>query len=298
MKKLLFLSISSIFCFQIANAQIQTIADARNASLASNVTVRGVVTNGSELGIIRYLQDNTGGIAAYGGNLTSILRGDSVIFSGPLITFNNLLEISPATFTVISSNRPIPAPTVITPSQFGESNEGTLIRVVNCSFGNAAGGVFPSSATNYTCTCGGQPLAVRTNTFLSGTSIPSGTVNLTGVGSQFCVNPSSGCTTGYQLLLRTNSDISAAIVTGISENLNSTNVINLFPNPSSGYINFKLNKSLDYVSIRINNVLGETCYQTTEINDGLDVSNFSNGIYTFTAFTKDGIYQTKFVIAK
>ena len=37
----------------------QTIADARDQPLGNTVTVRGIVTNGSELGKIRYLQDGT-----------------------------------------------------------------------------------------------------------------------------------------------------------------------------------------------------------------------------------------------
>ena len=46
-------------------ASAQTIADARALGVGQTVTVSGVVTNGSELGPIRYLQDGTAAIAAY-----------------------------------------------------------------------------------------------------------------------------------------------------------------------------------------------------------------------------------------
>jgi len=42
---------------------------------------------------------------------------------------------------------------------------------------------------------------------LVGEVIPSGSVNLTGIMSQFCFTPTTGCTSGYQLLLRTLNDI-------------------------------------------------------------------------------------------
>ena len=70
------------------------IADARTYALGQTVTVSGVVTNGSELGPIRYMQDNSAGIAAYGGPIGSVNRYDSITVTGPLIEFSGLLEIS------------------------------------------------------------------------------------------------------------------------------------------------------------------------------------------------------------
>ena len=61
------------------------------------VTVKGIVTNGAELGIIRYFQDNTAGIAAYGSLVTPIALGDSVTVTGTLKNYNQLLEIDPVT---------------------------------------------------------------------------------------------------------------------------------------------------------------------------------------------------------
>ena len=50
----------------------QTIADARNQSIGQTVTINGVATNGGELGAIRYIQDETAALPAYGNNLSSI----------------------------------------------------------------------------------------------------------------------------------------------------------------------------------------------------------------------------------
>ena len=49
------------------SAQID-ISVARGMSEGSVVTIEGIVTNGSELGIIRYIQDETGAIPAYPGS--------------------------------------------------------------------------------------------------------------------------------------------------------------------------------------------------------------------------------------
>ena len=60
MKKLLFNLAILIVSHQ---ALAQSIAQVRNLGIGQTVTVSGVVTNGSELGPIRYLQDGTAGIA-------------------------------------------------------------------------------------------------------------------------------------------------------------------------------------------------------------------------------------------
>ena len=101
MKNLLLLFTLS-FCFM---SQAQTISDTRNLSIGTSVTVRGVVSNGTELGAIRYVQDETAGIACYGTNLSSIAVGDSITATGVLFDFGGLLELSPTTtFTTYINN--------------------------------------------------------------------------------------------------------------------------------------------------------------------------------------------------
>ena len=95
MKKTIITAVA-IACSSIA-VKAQTIAAARAATVGSNVTIRGIVLNGSELGNIRYVQDPTGGISIYGTSLSTVNRGDSVIANGTLTSYNNLLEITPVT---------------------------------------------------------------------------------------------------------------------------------------------------------------------------------------------------------
>ena len=50
--------------FQIvAHSQTISIASSHTAAIGVPVTVKGIAVNGAELGVIRYLQDGTGGVA-------------------------------------------------------------------------------------------------------------------------------------------------------------------------------------------------------------------------------------------
>jgi phosphatidylserine/phosphatidylglycerophosphate/cardiolipin synthase-like enzyme len=248
------------------SVQAQTVAAARAATVGSTVTVRGIVTNGSELGSIRYVQDGTAGIALYGTNLSSLQRGDSVLATGTLTSYNNLLEITPvASFTNLGA-QPEPAYQVKTPSQFNESVESEVLQFNNCTFA-LGGGTFAGN-TNYNVTSGGQALTVRiANTSpLVGAVIPAVPVHLTGIGSQFCSSPTTGCTTGYQHLLRDATDIlyiaSIFVTTPLAQiNLTTTSFdVNWSTNiaGSSSYIKYGTTPSLIGGTIVANNAANHT----------------------------------------
>jgi len=95
---LFFLIVTVNFCLAQKN-----IAEARSM-VGQTITVSGIVTNGPELGVIRYMQDGTGGIAAYGSALTSVQTGDSITVTGTLKAYNNLLEIDPISSVKILSS--------------------------------------------------------------------------------------------------------------------------------------------------------------------------------------------------
>lgn len=207
MNKLFFLAIAILFSMTTLNAQI-SIADARALADGTTVTIEGVVTNGPSLGVIRYIQDETGAIPAYPGTGSAanfpdnVQQGDLVTVTGVLKTYNGLLEIDPInSYTVVSSGNALPDPLVVTPDGVNEENESKLLQVNGVTFA-AGGGVF--SVGNYTFSAGGQSseIYVRSTHPLIGTPIPNATVNLTGIGSEF-----NGL---YQLLLRGADDIEVA----------------------------------------------------------------------------------------
>ncbi len=199
----LFICLISSF---MLNAQID-ISVARGMAEGTVVTIEGIATNGDELGIIRYVQDATGGIPAYPGMGSapnfpeSVSRGDLVQITGELKSFNGLLEVDPITsYTVISSNNTLPDPLMVTPSGVSEANEGKLVRVENVTFDDG-GGTF--SVGNYTFTenGGGQSaeIYVRSGSPFIGMPITQAGVNITGITSEF-----SGT---HQVLLRDENDL-------------------------------------------------------------------------------------------
>jgi phosphatidylserine/phosphatidylglycerophosphate/cardiolipin synthase-like enzyme/DNA/RNA endonuclease YhcR with UshA esterase domain len=195
---ILFFSVS----FTTTIGQVITISDARAASEGTSVTISGIITNGSELGAIRYLQDETAGIAAYSyDKLKDVTRGDSVTISGTLKMYNGLLELDPiASIEVHAHNKILPEPVLLTPSQLGETYEGSLVRISNAVFSN--GGSEFTSKKNYTFSANGQSAVIRINDdsspFVS-RIIPDYPVIITGILSEY-----SGT---YQILVRELDDI-------------------------------------------------------------------------------------------
>jgi phosphatidylserine/phosphatidylglycerophosphate/cardiolipin synthase-like enzyme len=220
MKKTFILLIVLLGISTLSRAQ-NTIQEARDLPLGTVVTVKGIVTNGAELGVIRYFQDNTAGIAAYGSIVSAANRGDSVTITGTLKNYNQLLELDPVTnVTVRSTGHPVPEPFVLTPSQINESVEAELVRVNNVLFSDA--GTFAGNK-KYQFTSNGETgyIYIKTGqTDIVGQPIPSGLVTLTAVCSQFHY---SDPTDGYQLLPRTIADIemaSSIYLTSVLENTN------------------------------------------------------------------------------
>ena len=183
--------IFTMLLFSIISYSQISIADARNEAIGQIVTVEGVSTNGAELGIIRYLQDDSGAIAVYPGTGSvgdfpgEVSRGSLVRVTGEIKEFNGLLEIDAlSAFEVISENNPMPDPLVLTPAQINEDVEAVLVKVNSVKF-TAGGNTF--STGNYEITSDGETseIYVRTGHPLIGEEIPLATVNLTGIVSQF-----------------------------------------------------------------------------------------------------------------
>ncbi|MBC7411816.1 MAG: T9SS type A sorting domain-containing protein [Bacteroidia bacterium] len=190
-----------------AQAQ-QTILSARTATAGTVVTVQGIALNGTELGAARYIQDATGSIMGYHpSSFATINRGDSVKITGTTKDYKCLLELDPITSVVkVNAGNTLPTPIVINPNAFNETYEAQLLRFNNVTFKKT--GTFVGN-TNYTvvgATTNDTALVrVSNGTQLIGKPIPTGSVNIVGIGSQF--SNATTCTSGYQVLLRDTNDI-------------------------------------------------------------------------------------------
>ncbi len=220
------------FLMTMFSSMAQNIATARAAAVGSTVTFRGVALNGAELPNIRYIQDATAGIAIYGTNLNSINAGDSVLISGTMTNYNNLAEVTPVSSVSILASVALPDAQVISDvASISDVHESELLRFNSCFFED--GGSTFAGNTNYNVTVGGQTLQVRilNGSPMIGQIIPVGEVNITGIMSQYCTSPTTACTSGYQLLLRTLADIESTssiyLTEGISVSAIQTNAFDI-----------------------------------------------------------------------
>lgn len=217
MKRILLFGLLTISSF-IATSQ--TISDARNMGIGQTVTVTGVVTNGSELGNIRYIQDGTAAIPAYGSNLSGVLRGDSITATGVLFDFSGLLEISPTTSFINHGPTTQIIPQTIPITSAAEVLEAQLVKIENVTFVQT--GVFATGNSTVQITDGTNTFDVRINgsTNIDGTNIPTGAVSITGELGQFNTN--------YQLIPRNLADIVAYVapLKEINVKINGITVLN------------------------------------------------------------------------
>jgi phosphatidylserine/phosphatidylglycerophosphate/cardiolipin synthase-like enzyme len=218
-----FLPVIAVFIGLNAISQ-QSIENARS-KVGQEITVGGIVTNGGEFGRIRYFQDETAGLSAYGNAGTVLQRGDSATITGTLKNYRNLLEIDPITsVTVHTSNNPVPQPQLITVDQIGENHESQLVQINDVQFKNPSGTF--EGHKNYSLTDGTKSFEIRINrnaTSIVGQQIPTGNLNLIGIVSQYSYNQND-VTTGYQLLPR---DLNDLMLTGAVNIISPVTVQNI-----------------------------------------------------------------------
>ncbi|MFT5595742.1 MAG: hypothetical protein ACI8QH_000528 [Flammeovirgaceae bacterium] len=203
---------ASLFAMSALAFGQENIADMRdNFNVGQTATVTGIVTNGAELGSIRYIQDETAGVAIYPGSNWNSLDfepqlGDEITVTGEITEFASLLEIGPDISSMVleSSGNQLPQPIVLTPSELDETYEGMLVQLSGAVFASG-GSIFASTSTyNYEASEETGIIYVPASSPLQGELVPLGEIELIGLLSQFSfADPFSG----YQLLPRTMEDL-------------------------------------------------------------------------------------------
>lgn len=208
----------------------ENILDARtNYGVGQTVTVTGIVTNDGNLGIVRYLQDETAGIALYpGGQWTQNgwpdpQPGDELTMTGELSEYNGLLEVGPdgiTDVTVLSSGNPLPEFQTVSPAQLDENLEGELVFIEAAVFTN--GGTIITGNSTFSFNANGEDgiIYVRNDNELVGQVLPAGEVNLYGIVSQFSFDGIGG----YQLLPRGNEDLVPTSAINLSTQVDQINI--------------------------------------------------------------------------
>jgi len=212
-----------------ANASAVTIAAAKALGNGQTLTLDDVVVattidtinSGSSKSFT--VQDATGGITIFGSNanidavLATVALGDKIDIAGTTGSFNGLFQLTaPFTPTLDTAAVGVPAPLATSVADMqnlsaaAEARESVLIKMSNVTFVSPPA-TFAGS-TNYTVTDGTLTASVRVPTNFSsliGDPIPTGLVNLTGIGTQFDnTNPVPGVPgNGYQLILLDDSSV-------------------------------------------------------------------------------------------
>ncbi len=200
-----------IITFLFFLAALQTIAqqniiDVRKLAKGEPATLSGIITNGNELGTIRYVQDTSAGIAIYDSQLDGVKRGDSITVSGEIDIYNNLMEIKNVTsLTVHSSGNQLPAPKVLTIGEIGEDYEGQLIEIKDIEFENANGTFSGNKNYNFTNDQETGVIRIGNGSPIIGQIIPGDKIDLVAICSQFSYK-ADDTETGYQLIPRTMDD--------------------------------------------------------------------------------------------
>jgi len=298
--KLLFTA-SLIVCTHLSFAQAD-IAAARAMGVGASVTITGIITSGSELGVIRYVQDLSAGVACYPGTGSVAFtpnRGDSVSITGTLKDYNGLLEIDPITsFTTLSTGNTLPAPQVITPLQMDENTEGELVQINNTIFSAGCSNFLGNTEYSFISNGESGKSYVKSGSPLEGGLVPIGAVNLVGIMSQFTF--ASPATDGYQILPRDISDLgsgSSFNFTSCVEQINITttsfDLIWTTDLAGSTNISYGLTSSLELGDI---NLGGSTLSHTLPLTALSPATFYYIKAYTVngvdTAFSGTGLYST------
>jgi len=291
MKKFL-LFITALTISQSAWSQVP-ISTARTTPVGQTVTITGTVSNGAEIGVIRYMQDATAGIAIYDPTFANAVgRGDSVTLTGTMDLFNGLLEIKNVTYTLHGSNYTI-TPLVVTPTGIGPANEGELVQVNNVNFANQ-GGIFTNGTLAFTSATSSESgqIYLRSGHPLVGTTIPQSAVNLSGVSSQF--------SNSAQLLVRDANDIVIAstfyLTTGVQQsNITTTGFDLAWSTNTSGSTNVVYGSSPDNLTTHVG-AGGNTSNHTISLNSLTAGEIYYVRSYSVngadTAFSTVGAYST------
>tara|TARA_E500000331_G_scaffold357573_1_gene419793 strand:+ start:10458 stop:12578 length:2121 start_codon:yes stop_codon:yes gene_type:complete len=287
----------------------QDIATARAQGIGATVTVTGIVTNGDELGPIRYIEDSTAGLALYDpAVLSGVQRGDEVTATGILVDYNGLLEMTPVNAITTNSSTNVVTPQIVTPVQIGENTEGELVQIDNVIFDNG-GSFFTVGTHDFAANGENGKVYIRTGSPLENSLIPMGPVTLIGISSQYTFSVPAN--DGYQILPRDSADIiqtgaliftSAVTQTNISTSAfdlnwttsdSATTACNYGTTPSLGTIvnsgGNTLIHTLNLSSLSPASIYYVQCYSV----NGTDTAFSNIGVYS-TASNSTGIIRPYF----
>lgn len=170
-----------------AEAQM-TIAEARTMPSGSVVLIEGIILAGDETSDLRFIQDETAGIALYDGSpqsvsVQSLEKGDRVRIEGEVGSFQGLLELDLITSVeYLSPNNPLLAPKEIEYSDVGILYQSELVKL-SCITFEEGQSVFTTGGTKIISSQGSDDLVLEINQGNNavGKSVPTDGAEIIGI---------------------------------------------------------------------------------------------------------------------
>jgi phosphatidylserine/phosphatidylglycerophosphate/cardiolipin synthase-like enzyme len=262
MKNLFFTSLLALIVQALCAQDVIDIAEARTMPEGSVVTVTGTVTNGQELGNIRYYQDATGGFAAFAPAFSTVSRHDSITLTGTISFFNGLMQLSPVSEIINHGAAVLPIePTPVSLGEISEATESTLVLVEACVFADGGSNFAGNSTYNITSMGEDGLVYLRVDNPMVGDLIPVSPVDIVAVSSQFSFSGVGG----YQLLPRDENDFTSP---------NPINIVSAIGIENLSENGFTLSWVTDVPAT-------SECYYTSNIDgDGLTDNSFTSAAST------------------
>jgi len=267
---------------KISVNQLTNIKDVQGTGSSSplvnqKVTISGRVTANFDNSF--YIQTGNGkrsGVNIYNTLFTG-KTGDSLVITGVPAEYNDLTEITNISNVYNFRSNKITEPVVLTASQINEDYEGMLVQINNVTF-DKPGSVIQEQNMSYKATDNTGSVVVYINKYsrLVNKSFPVSATNLVGIVSQYLGT--------YQILPRDITDFKN-YTSAPNLALNEKQNIVVFPNPATGTLNIKTDKTI--YSTKILNPMGQVVKFVRSENKQIPIQNLVPGIYVVEVLFSD-----------
>lgn len=294
-------AVNTTFTFTIASYNVVANLAAVRADVVANgankyyqVSSNPVITYARTTRNQKYIQDATGGVLIddlAGTITTTMVAGDALDgLKGQATLFSSLLQFIPSTNATVASSGNVVTPQVVTIADLNAAAaaatyESELVQINNVTFDTTVAN-FPTTATNVTITTGADTMVFRTlftEANYMNTAKPATATNI------YALVGRNGA--AAQVTSRNTADLNVVLS---SSSFSQINGLKMYPNPTKNnlFIETALNSD---INVSIVNMLGKEVVNTKVVNNTVNVSNLTSGIY-IVKITEEGKTSTKKLI--
>lgn len=189
-----------------SQGDLTSISDIQGTGASSTMVGQTVNTSGivvANFDASYYIQsgnETLSGMCVYGSQLRGRV-GDSIVITGKVAEYESLTELVDVSYMFTAPAQGSIIPMELSVSEIGEEHEGMLVKINNVTFAQGGNQISDGNESyNFTDATGTMAMYCRHDSRLAGEMIPTGTVNVVGVVSQYG--------SAYQILVRSVNDFS------------------------------------------------------------------------------------------